>query len=146
MLKESVCKSYEELPLFLNAKLVAEVLGIAPSSAYELMHKSNFPVLKIGNRMAVPKEKFIEWVERNTGDFVLTDVSPARIGIGPPRWKRPSPAGPLAEMKLISGQAAYLHAKLPCLFLYAHCTTFPAYSQSGQGSIVSPCGSKTAWL
>ena len=67
MLKESVYKSYEELPLFLNAKMVAQVLGIAPSSAYELMHESNFPVLKVGSRMVVPKEKFIQWVEQNTG-------------------------------------------------------------------------------
>ena len=67
MLKETVYKSYEELPLFLNAKMVAQVLGIAPSSVYELMHESSFPVLKIGSRMVVPKEKFIEWVERNTG-------------------------------------------------------------------------------
>ena len=66
-MKESVYKSYEELPLFLNARIVAQVLGIAPSSAYELMHESNFPVLKIGSRMVVPKEKFIQWVERNTG-------------------------------------------------------------------------------
>ena len=66
-MKESVYKSYEELPLFLNARIVAQVLGIAPSSAYELMHESNFPVLKVGSRMVVPKEKFIQWVERNTG-------------------------------------------------------------------------------
>ena len=65
-MKESVYKSYEELPLFLNARIVAQVLGIAPSSAYELMHESNFPVLKIGSRMIVPKEKFIQWVEQNT--------------------------------------------------------------------------------
>ena len=64
-MKESIYKSYEELPLFLNAKLVAQVLGISPSSAYELMHESNFPVLKVGNRMVVPKEKFIQWVEQN---------------------------------------------------------------------------------
>ena len=64
-MKESVYKSYEELPLFLNARIVAQVLGIAPSSAYELMHESNFPVLKIGSRMIVPKEKFIQWVEEH---------------------------------------------------------------------------------
>ena len=62
-MKESVYKSYEELPLFLNARIVAQVLGIAPSSAYELMHESNFPVLKVGSRMVVPREKFIQWVE-----------------------------------------------------------------------------------
>ena len=66
-MKESVYKSYSELPLFLNANLVAQVLGVAPSSAYELMHESNFPVLKIDSRMVVPKEKFIQWVEQNTG-------------------------------------------------------------------------------
>ena len=65
-MKESVYKTYEELPLFLNAKMVAQVLGIAPSSAYELMHESNFPVLKVGSRMVVPKEKFIQWVAQNT--------------------------------------------------------------------------------
>ncbi len=65
-MKKSGFKSYEELPLFLNAELVAQVLGIAPSSAYELMHEDGFPVLKIGNRMVVPKEKFIRWVEERT--------------------------------------------------------------------------------
>lgn len=66
-MKESMCKSYEELPLFLNAKIVAQVLGISPSSGYELLHQQDFPALKIGNRIVVPKEKFIQWVERNTG-------------------------------------------------------------------------------
>ena len=66
-MKESMCKSYEELPLFLNAKIVAQVLGISPSSGYELLHQQDFPALKIVLRMVVPKEKFIQWVERNTG-------------------------------------------------------------------------------
>lgn len=65
-MKESIYKSYDELPLFLNADAVAKVLGIAPSSAYELMHEKDFPTLRIGNRMVVPKEKFITWVERHT--------------------------------------------------------------------------------
>ena len=59
-------KSYDELPLFLNVATVAKVLGVSPSSGYELMHDSDFPVLKVGSRMVVPKEKFIEWVERHT--------------------------------------------------------------------------------
>ncbi|MCI9671437.1 MAG: helix-turn-helix domain-containing protein [Lawsonibacter sp.] len=65
-MKESVYKTYEELPLFLNAEVVAKVLGIAPSSSYELMHEVDFPVLKVGSRMVVPKEKFIQWVEDHT--------------------------------------------------------------------------------
>ena len=65
-MKVSEYKSYDDLPLFLNAAMVAKVLGIAPSSSYELMHEPDFPVLKIGSRIVVPKEKFIEWVERHT--------------------------------------------------------------------------------
>ena len=42
-MKESIYKNYDELPLFLNAATVAKVLGIAPSSSYELMHEKDFP-------------------------------------------------------------------------------------------------------
>lgn len=62
-MKESVYKSYDELPLFLNADVVAKVLGIAPSTGYELMHEKDFPTLKIGNRILVPKEEFRQWVK-----------------------------------------------------------------------------------
>ena len=64
-MKESSYRSYDELPLFLNAATVAKVLGISPSSGYELMHEPDFPVLKIGSRLVVPKEKFVEWVSRH---------------------------------------------------------------------------------
>ncbi len=66
-MKISSYKSYDELPLFLNAATIAKVLGVSPSSGYELMHKKDFPVLRVGNRMVVPKEEFIEWVERHAG-------------------------------------------------------------------------------
>ena len=66
-MKQSMYKHYDELPLFLNSKTVAQVLGVSPSSAYELMHEPGFPVLRVGSRMVVPKEKFIQWVEEHTG-------------------------------------------------------------------------------
>jgi len=65
-MKESIYKSYDELPLFLNAATVAKVLGISSSSGYELMHEPGFPVLRVGSRMVVPKEKFVEWVSQHT--------------------------------------------------------------------------------
>ena len=100
-MKTSAYKNYDDLPLFLNASLVAQVLGVSPSSGYELMHvvvtnsvslappqaagfahsvapplltqtlrvcagSPFFPVLKVGSRMVVPKEKFIQWVEGHT--------------------------------------------------------------------------------
>ena len=65
-MKQSIFKSYNELPLFLNAETVAKALGVATSTAYELMHEKDFPALKIGNRLLVPKEKFRLWVETKT--------------------------------------------------------------------------------
>lgn len=60
-------KNYDELPLFLNAETVAKVLGVSPSSGYELMHEKDFPALRIGSRIVVPKDAFIKWVEKHMG-------------------------------------------------------------------------------
>lgn len=67
-MKESTYKTYDELPLFLNAATVSSVFGVSPASAYELMHEKDLPTLRVGSRMVVPKEKFIEWVEQHTKD------------------------------------------------------------------------------
>lgn len=66
-MKETNFKSYDELPLFLNAKMVAQVLGISMAGTYELLHQKDFPVVKIGSRLVVPKEKFLTWVEKQIG-------------------------------------------------------------------------------
>ena len=55
-MRESVHKNYNE----------AKVLGTSPSRGYELMHQPDFPVLRVGSRMVVPKEQFIQWVMENT--------------------------------------------------------------------------------
>ena len=65
-MKQSIYKTYDDLPLFLNAAIVSQVLGISTASSYELMHEKGFPVLKIGSRMVVPKEDFITWVKHHT--------------------------------------------------------------------------------
>ena len=65
-MKEAVYKSYDELPLFLNAELVGKVLGISSTMAYELLHQKDFPSMRVGNRLIVPKEKFREWVYSQT--------------------------------------------------------------------------------
>ena len=58
-------KSYDDLPLMLSVHDVAEVLGISKSSAYVLVKEKGFPKLKIGARVVVPREKFIEWINKN---------------------------------------------------------------------------------
>ena len=62
----NVIKSYDDLPLMLSASDVAKVLSISRANAYELMHSrgTGFPVLRIGRRMLVPRDKFLAWVEQ----------------------------------------------------------------------------------
>ena len=48
-MQESTFTNYDQLPLFLNANTVAQVLGVSISSAYELMHETGFPALQKKN-------------------------------------------------------------------------------------------------
>ncbi len=41
-MKESIYKSYDELPLFLNAETISGLLGISSTTGYELMQKKIF--------------------------------------------------------------------------------------------------------
>ena len=66
-MKESIYKSYDELPLMLNAETIKNVLGISLTSVYELMHEKDFPSIKIGSRIIVPKDKFREWIDKKSG-------------------------------------------------------------------------------
>lgn len=59
-MKESIYKSFDELPCFLNAKQVANLLGISQSSCYEMMNSYDFPVTHIGKRKVVQKDNLIE--------------------------------------------------------------------------------------
>ena len=64
-MKQSVYKSYDEIPLYLNAEILATVLGVSRASACELMYEKGFPAMRIGARLVVPKERFIAWAESN---------------------------------------------------------------------------------
>ena len=67
MMKHSTYTSYDELPLMLSVAEVAAVLGISRAGAYELVHGKGFPALKIGSRIVVPRDKFLAWIDANSG-------------------------------------------------------------------------------
>ena len=62
-----IYKSHEDLPLYLNADTISKALGIAISSAYELMQEIDFTTFKVGSRKLVEKEKFRKWVDEHSG-------------------------------------------------------------------------------
>ena len=65
-MKKSIYKSYDELPLLLNVKQLADLLGISDSSVYELIQEDDFPSLRIGKRIVIPKEELREWISTRT--------------------------------------------------------------------------------
>ncbi len=67
-MKASKYNNFDDLPLFLNAETAAALLGVSISSMYELMHEKGFPVLRVGSRLVIPKDKLRAWVEQNTGE------------------------------------------------------------------------------
>lgn len=46
------------------------MLGVSSSIGYELMLQPDFPVLRVGSRMVMPKEKLIQWAEEHTGGVI----------------------------------------------------------------------------
>ena len=62
-MKNTQYKSFDELPLMLSVPEVAAILRISRAGAYELAHTKDFPAIKIGNRIVVPRDKLLEWIE-----------------------------------------------------------------------------------
>ena len=65
-MRKTTFKNYEDLPLTLTVPEVSEVLGISRAAAYELVRSRGFPRMRIGTRILVPKDKFIQWIDEQT--------------------------------------------------------------------------------
>jgi len=48
--------------LVYSVQEVAGLLGISKSYAYELVRNGTIPVLQLGRKRVVPKEKFYRWI------------------------------------------------------------------------------------
>lgn len=46
----------------LTVKELQDYLGIGRSKAYELVNEPDFPTLRIGRNIRVPKEQLVEWI------------------------------------------------------------------------------------
>ena len=59
-------RDFKDLPLMLSVPEVGKVLGISRAGAYELVRSDSFPKIRIGNRIVVPRDKFIAWIDAQT--------------------------------------------------------------------------------
>ena len=67
-MKKSKYKSFNELPLMLNVQDVSDVLGIGLAHAYEIVRRKDFPSITLGSRIIIPRDKLMEWLERQTAE------------------------------------------------------------------------------
>ena len=95
-MKKSVFTSYDELPLLLNVKQLAELLGVSDSSVYELIQEDDFPSLRIGKRIVIPKGELSEM-----GEIVYKDDEPIGYKLT------------IAALDDGSGKTHYEYIKLP---------------------------------
>ena len=65
-MRQSKYTDFHDLPLTLTAQEVGEALGISRAAAYELVRSKGFPHMRIGTRILVPKDNFIQWIEDQT--------------------------------------------------------------------------------
>ena len=64
MTETTVYKSFDQLPVTIQAEDIAAVLGISRAGAYTLMRSKGFPTIYVGKRrMVVLRDKFIQWLD-----------------------------------------------------------------------------------
>lgn len=60
---------YEEInsmPQIMNVKEVSAFLGIPQSTTYDLMHRADFPTLRINTRLLVSRANLLKWMLDHT--------------------------------------------------------------------------------
>ncbi len=67
ILDNRICSFNDELPLVLTVEQVGEILGICKANAYSLCHMKDFPAVKVGKRLIIPRPAFLLWMENPKG-------------------------------------------------------------------------------
>ena len=52
--------------LTLSVEEAGKLLGVSRQVAYQLIHRADFPTLRIGRRVLVPKKQLEAWMDRMT--------------------------------------------------------------------------------
>lgn len=65
-MKSCKYKSAEELPMVLNVHEVSDFIGLGLSQVYELIKRIDFPAFRVGNRIFIPRDKFLAWIDTQT--------------------------------------------------------------------------------
>lgn len=53
-----------ELPEVMTIKDIQEFLKISKNTAYDLIKREEFPVVRLGRLLRINREKFLEWFDK----------------------------------------------------------------------------------
>ena len=54
--------------LTLSVRDIQEALGIGRNAAYCLANRADFPAIRLGNKLIIPRDAFMRWLEAQTAD------------------------------------------------------------------------------
>lgn len=50
----------------LTAKEVQQLTGLGKNTVYQMVNRADFPKLRVGKRILIPREAFMRWLEAQT--------------------------------------------------------------------------------
>ena len=68
--------AFSDLPPVLNVKDVHAFLGIPQSSVYDLMHRADFPTLRVNSRLLVLKADLLSWMKQHVNENSIMFTNP----------------------------------------------------------------------
>lgn len=49
----------------------AALLGVSTKAMYDLVHRANFPVVRVGRRFLIPRRSLLNWLENQAGGVAV---------------------------------------------------------------------------
>jgi excisionase family DNA binding protein len=60
-------EAVEALPLVMTVTELQKVLGLSRVKAYELVHQRNFPAIRFGRAIRIPRDGLMKWLDSSGG-------------------------------------------------------------------------------
>ncbi|PWI56671.1 helix-turn-helix domain-containing protein [Sulfoacidibacillus thermotolerans] len=55
----------KDFPLSLTVKDVAKILGVCMPKAYDITRRIDFPVIRDGRKLMIPRDRFFQWMDES---------------------------------------------------------------------------------